>query len=319
MVSGVKINKTKISILFTIFVLVGSLAGGQGHDKVTNVFEIVSFSEEIPSQISEDSDTNLAPFISVCPPSLSWDHCLLMVFQFLAFDPEDDTPLVFQLVSGPGTIDSITGIWTYQPTIADVGSSLTLEVAAKDPNGSNTFGYPCITAINVFNYVPEFSFGCNDTFVAGKGKTTEVDFEADPVDCDSALTFTLSSVNPQPVGNYSLDAISGILSFSPADIDAGVSYEFEICFSDGPSTVCCNTILAVSCCDDVRGDANGDGSDGNILDLTYFVDFIFRGGEIFPCGDEADLNLDGADGNILDLTKLVDFIFRGGADLAECP
>ena len=58
------------------------------------------------------------------------------------------------------------------------------------------------------------------------------------------------------------------------------------------------------------GDANCDGIPANILDLTYMVDFIFRGG---PAPDlvGGDANAD-AVSNILDLTYLVDFIFRGG-------
>ncbi len=58
------------------------------------------------------------------------------------------------------------------------------------------------------------------------------------------------------------------------------------------------------------GDVNCDGGVANILDLTYYVDFIFRGG---PAPDivGGDVNANGAR-NILDLTYLVDRIFRGG-------
>jgi len=67
------------------------------------------------------------------------------------------------------------------------------------------------------------------------------------------------------------------------------------------------------CCQGIRGDVNGDGPDANILDLTYLVDFIFRGsGDPGGCPDESDVNGDGNAGNILDLTYLVDVIFRGG-------
>ncbi len=72
-----------------------------------------------------------------------------------------------------------------------------------------------------------------------------------------------------------------------------------------------DTLVPTSCCDGMRGDLNSDGDDANILDLTYLVDFIFRGGSVSYCPLEADLNSDGITSNILDLTFIVDFIFRG--------
>lgn len=82
-------------------------------------------------------------------------------------------------------------------------------------------------------------------------------------------------------------------------------------------------ILSVSyvpppCCIGNRGDINNDGADANILDLTYLVDRIFRGGPPPVCAIEADVNSDGAFANILDLTYLVDRIFRGGPPPGPC-
>ncbi len=72
-------------------------------------------------------------------------------------------------------------------------------------------------------------------------------------------------------------------------------------------------------CTGNRGDLNGDGVDANILDLTFVVDFIFRGsGDPGLCPEESDLNADGSSANILDLTFLVDFIFRGGPAPGPC-
>ena len=68
-----------------------------------------------------------------------------------------------------------------------------------------------------------------------------------------------------------------------------------------------------------RGDVNYDGKDANILDLTFLVDFIFRGsGDAGQCPEESDVNGDGDSADILDLTFLVDFIFRGGPAPGPC-
>jgi len=78
------------------------------------------------------------------------------------------------------------------------------------------------------------------------------------------------------------------------------------------------TITSINCCDGIRGDIDGDATDADILDLTYLVDRIFRGGPPPACADEADVNSDGATSNILDLTFLVDRIFRGGPAPGAC-
>jgi len=71
-------------------------------------------------------------------------------------------------------------------------------------------------------------------------------------------------------------------------------------------------------CAGIRGDINGDGTDANILDLTYAVDRIFRGGPAAVCPIEGDINADGTSTNILDLTFMVDRIFRGGPPPGSC-
>jgi len=73
-----------------------------------------------------------------------------------------------------------------------------------------------------------------------------------------------------------------------------------------------------TCCISPRGDANNDGANCNILDLTFLVDRIFRGGPPAVCLPEADMNGDGNSSNILDLTFTVDRIFRGGPAPGPC-
>jgi hypothetical protein len=59
------------------------------------------------------------------------------------------------------------------------------------------------------------------------------------------------------------------------------------------------------------GDINSDGTAGNILDLTFLVDRIFRSGPPPNPPIAGSVNCD-PDVNILDLTYMVDRIFRGG-------
>lgn len=75
-----------------------------------------------------------------------------------------------------------------------------------------------------------------------------------------------------------------------------------------------------ACCnhDGMRGDVNYDLSGPNVADLTYLVDYLFRGGTAPPCFEEGDVDGDGSI-NVADLTYLVDFLFRGGPAPQPCP
>ncbi len=67
----------------------------------------------------------------------------------------------------------------------------------------------------------------------------------------------------------------------------------------------------------ICADVNHNGEGPNVEDLTYLVDFLFRGGDPPPIMDAADI--DGAiDVNVSDLTYLVSFLFANGNDPA-CP
>ncbi len=70
-----------------------------------------------------------------------------------------------------------------------------------------------------------------------------------------------------------------------------------------------------SCCH-VSGDTNHDGYI-DPLDVTYFVNWLWKGGEGLPCVEEGDV--DGSDStDPLDLTYLVNYIWKGGNAPASC-
>ncbi len=71
-----------------------------------------------------------------------------------------------------------------------------------------------------------------------------------------------------------------------------------------------------SCCDGNAGNIDYEG-DMNIADLTYMVNYMFKGGLEPPCRGEADFNAD-SEINIQDLTKLVNYMFRDGEPPSSC-
>jgi hypothetical protein len=75
------------------------------------------------------------------------------------------------------------------------------------------------------------------------------------------------------------------------------------------------------CIPPVRGDVNYDWAELiDISDLLYLIDYMFRGGPLPACHEEADINADGAELiDIADLVYLIDYMFRGGPAPPACP
>ncbi len=73
---------------------------------------------------------------------------------------------------------------------------------------------------------------------------------------------------------------------------------------------------AHACCVGDRGNVDSL-SDVNVSDLTYLVEYLFKGGPPPACQDEADVNADSAL-NVDDLTYLVSYLFKGGTAPEPC-
>jgi hypothetical protein len=66
----------------------------------------------------------------------------------------------------------------------------------------------------------------------------------------------------------------------------------------------------------ICGDANGDGSI-NILDITFIINYLYKGGPAPDPAESADVNNSGSV-NILDVTYLINYIYKEGAE-PSCP
>ena len=62
----------------------------------------------------------------------------------------------------------------------------------------------------------------------------------------------------------------------------------------------------------VPGDANNNGS-VNILDVTFTIAYLYKGGAAPDCNDQADANSNGSI-NILDVTYTIAYLYKGGPD-----
>jgi hypothetical protein len=79
-------------------------------------------------------------------------------------------------------------------------------------------------------------------------------------------------------------------------------------------------VVVETCCVGIRGNIDGDPNDLiNVADLTYMVNFKWKGGPWPPCLDEADVDGDGRTALITDVTYLVDYLFRSGPPPPPCP
>jgi hypothetical protein len=124
-------------------------------------------------------------------------------------------------------------------------------------------------------------------------------------------------------GGASSDSLIPTENFSPCMIlKADSLYYWRVRWHDGGGWSSFTNAMALSvgnsCCIGLRGDANNDGANCNILDLNFVVNRIFRGGPCALCPNEADMNSDGIPQNILDLNFAVNRIFRGGPAPGPC-
>lgn len=74
--------------------------------------------------------------------------------------------------------------------------------------------------------------------------------------------------------------------------------------------------ISTSCCI-TRGDVDHNGG-VNVADVTYLVNYLFKGGPAPPCMEEADVNASGGNPNVADLTYLVDYLFKAGPAPPPC-
>ncbi|MFH1374606.1 MAG: T9SS type A sorting domain-containing protein [bacterium] len=192
----------------------------------------------------------MAPPFDVCVSDLYVDHCQLATYDFDAPHPLGGS-VVYKIVSGPGSIDPATGVWSYMPSFSDLmAGPTTLTVEACD-SVAPWMCDQCITSLHFTNNAPVFTDGCGYSRDVCRMPVTHQMTATD--DCDS-VSYILWDINPfPPVGPYSLDVNTGELSFKPAAGfypvgDEYMTYTFTVAATDGVDTTAgCAVDFVVSC------------------------------------------------------------------------
>ncbi len=182
------------------------------------------------------------PFWLNCPSdSLVFDHCDMAAYDF---DAEElcCPPVTYNLISGPGSIDPGTGVWTYTPSLGDVG---TAQISVEACNIAGLCTNPCVVDLIFTNEPPVFVDGCNEMIIAPPAVPATHQVVADPVDCDT-LTYFIANVSPTPAGPYGINTNTGEMQFTPHwPMDGYIVFQFDVCATDGNDTVCCPVLFDV--------------------------------------------------------------------------
>jgi hypothetical protein len=178
---------------------------------------------------------NLPPVIDPAPPvTVTATHCETYQVTFTATDPdaEDDPPFIWNVIDGIGSFGPDNGsgsaTWSYSPSAADVGASLFSTFEVCDHRGACS---EYTVNFEFTNIGPSFTGGCGLLKEVGMGNTSTIQMTAVDGDCDP-ISFSITDVTPAPVGSYSINANTGLLTFNTEIADGGNTFDFTVRVTD---------------------------------------------------------------------------------------
>ncbi|MEE9442316.1 MAG: dockerin type I domain-containing protein [candidate division Zixibacteria bacterium] len=257
------------------------------------------------------------------PTTLEADHCDKGKVRLSATDPEEDM-IMFSLgtQTGGSGYAELTDVGngrvdvTYYASKSDVGESITLEVEIYDefhPIGNCD---PYLLNVFVTNDGPFINCGMPVYYVNEGNDVVKTDIVVmEPNECDE-VTFVLSS------GEGEINEVTGVYTWTNT---TGVgSYDINIYATDSYGMAIGSFIVEVleaiedTCAtsEQLPGDINNDGSI-NVNDISFFNNFIYRGGQVPDIMANADVNGDCFVDEV-DVAYLAAAILDGGPAPVEC-
>ncbi|MEM1096180.1 MAG: putative Ig domain-containing protein [Bacteroidota bacterium] len=156
-------------------------------------------------------------------------------FAYTATDADGDA-ITYSLTAGPGTLDAISGQYSWTPPASNAGQSFVVTVSASDGQASATTS-ATLTVDAAANTAPAFAAVLADQTVTA-GQAFAFTYTAEDADGD-ALTYTLTE------GPGTLDGTSGQYSWTPAANDTGQALTVSVSVSDGQASATTSATLTV--------------------------------------------------------------------------
>jgi len=181
---------------------------------------------------------NQKPTFTNCIPSLSGSHCNAFSYDFNATDAEGNAPLVFSLVSGIGSIDANTGMYTANGVAVGTHNVV---VGVSDPTGSGQVT-ECAFDVVATNVGPVIACPGGTPFISvGDTKTQDVNATDD---CDPLTFFIISS----DLTGATINPTTGVVSYTGniADTTNGGVHCAVVGVTDGLDSSSCTVCWQVS-------------------------------------------------------------------------
>ncbi len=180
---------------------------------------------------------NQKPTITNCITNLTGSHCNAFTYDFDATDPENNTPLVWSIVSGIGSIDANTGVYTANGV--SVGTHPVV-VGVSDPTGSGQVT-TCSFDVVATNVGPTIACPGSAVFISVGDTKTQTVIGTD--DCDTK-TYYLGAGN---LTGVSINPATGVVTYTGDTLDVdNVPHCVTVGVTDGLDSAECQVCWLVS-------------------------------------------------------------------------
>ena len=223
----------------------------------------------------------------------------------------------YGIVDGPGTIDPVSGVWSWDTGFepGDLGQTvpLVIEACADGVCSRKTF------QVTPTYGVPQFTEGCGETIQVAREKVATLVFAVEGLCPEAPVEFFIADDGGAGGYYYFVD---GQLRWDTYFASTG-TYSWVVGASTGPDTSYCTVdVVVTTCCgqytNGIRGNTNCS-PDGkiNLQDITRLIDYRYLDGAALCCRENGDVNGDGTI-SLQDITRLVDYIYLSKHPLFEC-